>query len=38
MFKREATGYIIGVDFYVVASRSISLTDSFTTIVYLLLK
>ena len=38
VFKWEATKYIIGVDFYIVASRSISLTDSFNTIVYLLPK
>ena len=37
-FKRKATGYIIGVDFYIVTSRLISLTDSFNTIIYLLLK
>ena len=38
MFEWEATRYIIGVDFYIVTLRLISLTDSFNTIVYLLLK
>ena len=37
-FKLKITKYIIGVDFYIVVSRSISLTDSFNTIIYLLLK
>ena len=37
-FEWEATGYIIGDDFYIAALRLISLTDSLITIVYLLLK
>ena len=37
-FKWKAIKYIIGVDFYIVVLRLISLTDSFNIIVYLLLK
>ena len=38
LFKRKVTKYIIDVDFYIVTSRLISLTDSFNIIIYLLLK
>ena len=31
-FEWEVTGYIIGVDFYIVVLRLISFTDSFNTI------
>ena len=37
-FEWEATGYIIDGDFYIVALRLISLTNSLTIIVYFLLK
>ena len=37
-FKRKIIKYIIDVDFYIVTSRLIFFTDSFTIIIYLLLK
>ena len=37
-FKRKIIKYIIGVDFYIVILRLIFFTDSFTIIIYFLLK